>query len=114
MRNPCHTSLITDNFPMKPNSFVIINLQTPSERFVGRLIEIGTAGVTLRGLDLGAFEDWMNDITQREESGVRPTTIFFPLHRVEKIMLDENLGGIPSLGNTFLTKVGSSVEKFLE
>ena len=99
---------------MKPDSFVIINLQMPSERFVGRLIEINVAGVTLRGLDLGAFEDWMNDIARQEESGVRPGTIFFPLHRIEKIMLDENLGGIPSLANTFLTRVGSSVADHLE
>ncbi len=99
---------------MDLNSFVIVNLGNPQERFVGRLIEIGIAGVTLRGLDLNAFDDWMNDIATQEESGVRPTTIFFPLHRIEKMMLDEDIGGIPSLANTFLTKVGASVEDYLE
>ncbi len=99
---------------MDLNSFVTVNLQNPPERFVGRLIEIGIAGITLRGLDLKAFDDWMNDIAQQEESGVRPTTIFFPLHRIEKMMLDEDIGGIPSLANTFLTKVGASVKDYLE
>ncbi len=99
---------------MLENSFVVINLQNPSERFVGRLIEIGLSGVTIRGVDLKAFDDWMNDITHEEESGVRPTTSFYPLHRIEKIMLDEDVGGIPSLANTFLTKVGASIQDYLE
>jgi hypothetical protein len=99
---------------MNIGSIVIINLQSPSERFFGRLLEITTAGVTARGIDLNAFEDWMNHITTHEESGVRPTTIFFPLHRVEKILLDEGIGAIPSLSDTFLTKVGSAVQEHLE
>jgi hypothetical protein len=56
----------------------------------------------------------MNHITQHEESGVQPTTIFFPLHRIEKIMLDEGIGAIPSLSDTFLTTVGVAVTEHLE
>jgi hypothetical protein len=99
---------------MRPNSIVVINLQSPKERFFGRLIEISSAGATVRGIDLNAFDDWMNHINRHEESGVQPTTIFFPLHRVEKIILDEGIGAIPSLSDTFLTKVGTSVEDHLE
>lgn len=99
---------------MKTNSIVIINLQGPKERFFGRLIEISTSGVTVRGVDLSALDDWMNHIVGHEETGVHPTTIFFPLYRVEKIMLDEAVGEIPSLSDAFLTKVGSPVEEFLE
>lgn len=99
---------------MKLNSIVIVNLQGPKERFFGRLLDIATVGVTVRGIDLNAFEDWMSDINYREESGVQPTTIFFPLHRIEKIIQDEGIGAIPSLADTFLTKVGSAVEDHLE
>lgn len=99
---------------MKLNSIVIVNLQGPKERFFGRLIDITSPGITVRGIDLNAFEDWMAHITQREESGVQPTTIFFPLHRIEKIILDEGIGAIPSLSDTFLTKVGSAVQDHLE
>ena len=99
---------------MKPNSIVVVNLQSPKERFFGRLIEISASGVTVRGIDLNAFDDWMNHINHREESGLQPTTIFFPLHRVEKIILDEGIGAIPSLSDTFLAKVGMSVEDNLE
>ena len=99
---------------MQPNSLVIVSLHSPRERFFGRLKEIGGPGVTLRGLDLRSFDDWMNDVSNDEESGVQPSTIFFPLHRVEKIMLDEDMGGIPSLANTFLTKTGASIDDYLE
>jgi hypothetical protein len=99
---------------MKLNSIVIVNLQGPKERFFGRLLEITTPGVTVRGIDINAFEDWMDNITHHEESGVQPTTIFFPLHRIEKIILDEGIGAIPSLSDTFLTKVGSAMQEHLE
>src|SRR5678816_2934938 len=77
---------------MKTNSIVVVNLQSPKERFFGRLIEISTSGVTVRGIDLNSFYDWINHVNSHEESGVQPTTIFFPLHRVEKIILDEGIG----------------------
>lgn len=99
---------------MKLNSIVIVNLQSPKERFFGRLIDIIPPGITVRGIDLNAFEDWMAHITHHEESGVQPTTMFFPLHRIEKIIMDEGIGAIPSLSDTFLTTVGSAVEDHLE
>ena len=99
---------------MKLDSIVIVNLQSPKERFFGRLLEITPPGVTVRGIDINAFEDWMDHITHHEESGVQPTTIFFPLHRIEKIILDEGIGAIPSLSDTFLTKVGTAVSDHLE
>ena len=93
---------------------MIVNLQNPKERFFGRLLDITPTGVTVRGIDIHAFEDWMDDITHREESGVQPTTTFFPLHRIEKIIMDEGIGAIPSLSDTFLTKVGTTVQDHLE
>lgn len=99
---------------MKLNSIVIVNLQSPRERFFGRLMDMAMHGVTVRGIDLNAFADWMDHITHREESGVQPTTVFFPIHRIEKIIMDEGIGAIPSFADTFLTKVGSAVEGHLE
>ena len=93
---------------------MIVNLQNPKERFFGRLLDITPTGVTVRGIDINAFEDWMDDVTHREESGVQPTTTFFPLHRIEKIIMDEGIGAIPSLSDTFLTKVGTTVQDHLE
>ena len=99
---------------MKLNSIVIVNLQEPRERFFGRLLDIATHGITVRGIDLNAFEDWMDHISHREESGVQPTTVFYPIHRIEKIILDEGIGAIPSLSDTFLTRIGAAVSEYLE
>ena len=76
--------------------------------------DLNDAGMPRSADDLNAFEDWMDHITHREESGVQPNTVFFPIHRIEKIILDEGIGVIPSLSDTFLTKVGSAVEEHLE
>src|SRR5262245_47464040 len=99
---------------MKMDSIVIVNLQNPKARCFGRLVDITSPGVTSRGIDINAFEDWMDHITHREETGVQPTTVFFPIHRIEKIIMDEGIGAIPSLSDTFLTKVGSAGEDHLE
>ena len=68
---------------MNLNSIVIVNLHSPRERFFGRLLDVATYGITVRGIDLNAFEDWMAHITRREESGVQPNTVFFPMKRKE-------------------------------
>lgn len=99
---------------MKIGSIVVMNLNSPKQRFFGRLIELHPSGITVRGIDLDAFGDWMTHVAGQEDSGVQPATTFFPLHRVEKMVLDENNGSIPSLSNAFLTRVGSAVEKYLE
>lgn len=98
---------------MKPGSIVIVNLRHPVERILGRVIEVSAPGLTLRGLDLGAFEDWIDDV-RRGEAGVSPSTMFLPMHRIEKVMLDEGLGGTPSLANTFSERVGANIDAYLE
>ena len=71
---------------MKVDSIVVMNLTAPTQRFFGRLIDLNPSGITIRGVDLDAFDDWMDNIATDEESGVKPTTTFFPLHRVEKMV----------------------------
>jgi hypothetical protein len=40
-------------------------------------------------------------------------TLFFPMLRIERIALDEARGSIPSLAETFETKVGRSLLEYL-
>ena len=98
---------------MNPGSIVVVNLRHPVERILGRLIEVTTSGVTIRGLDVGAFEDWIHEI-QRGENGVCPSTVFLPMHRIEKMMMDEAVGAVPSLSDTFMGRVGVSIFDHLE
>jgi len=99
---------------MKAGAIVVVNLRSPVERVFGRLIEINPAGVLIRGLDLAAFEDWIEDVASAYETGVGPSTTFFPMHRIDKLILDENLGGAPSLANTFRERTNADIDIYLE
>ena len=99
---------------MKIHSIVIATLTSPKQRFLGKLLEITPAGITIRGVDLDAFEDWINHIAAKEESGVQASTTFFPLYRVEKMILDDSLGAIPSFSHAFLMRAGNPIEEYLE
>jgi hypothetical protein len=41
------------------------------------------------------------------------TTVFYPMHRVERIASDERSGSIPSLADRFSAKVGLSIQEYL-
>ena len=99
---------------MTPGAIVIVNLASPTERVVGQLLSVGPAGITVRGIDLNALEDWIANVRDQDELGVRPATVFFPLHRVDKMILDEGSQGIPSLAEMFLMRTGSPMTRHLE
>lgn len=76
------------------------------------MLDLNPAGVTLRGLELSAFDDWLNQVAAEEPLGL--ATTFYPLHRVERIALDEPVGDIPSLANTFSQKIGLTLLQYLD
>jgi hypothetical protein len=104
----CQFSLGRD---MEAGSIVIVSLHSPREKFWGRLLDLTVAGVTVRGLDLNAFEDWIRQFGGEEATGL--TTVFYPLHRIERIVLDEPEGIIPSLKERFQQKSGLSLDGYL-
>ena len=42
------------------------------------------------------------------------STTFFPIHRVERVTLDESVGSVLSLAETFEARVGKDVWTYLE
>jgi hypothetical protein len=98
---------------MQPNSIVVVSLHSPKEKFWGQVVEISTAGVTLRGVDLSSFDDFLREVVHPEGERMGLPTVFFPLLRVERIALDESRGSIPSMADMFHRKVGLSVAEFL-
>lgn len=98
---------------MKPGSFVVVYLVNPKERYWGALQDLTPAGATLRGLDIASFDDWCRQVAARAEAAIGLTTMFFPILRIEKIILDEASGGGRSMRQTFEQIVGSSVEEYL-
>ena len=98
---------------MDPHSVVVVSLHSPKERVWGKLIDISNAGVSLRGIDLGGFDDFISQVLHPEGDRIGLPTLFFPMLRVERIALDEARGSIPSLAQVFEKKVGRSLTEYL-
>jgi len=91
---------------MKIGSFVLVHLANPREKFWGLLEHCDSSGVTVRGLAVEGFEDWVREIVREASPTFSPSTVFFPLHRVERISLDESIGEAVSLSERFRRTVG--------
>lgn len=98
---------------MELHSIVIVSLHDPKERIWGELLALSQAGVTVRGIDLNSFDDFIRQVRSADESTVGMAMIFFPMARIERIALDEARGSIPSLAQTFERQVGRSVLEYL-
>jgi hypothetical protein len=98
---------------MQPHSIVVVSLHSPKERVWGELVDISQAGVTMRGIDLGSFDDFVIQVKNPEGDRVGLATLFFPMVRIERIALDEARGSIPSLAAMFEKKVGRSLADYL-
>jgi hypothetical protein len=99
---------------MEPHSIVVVSLHSPKERVWGELLEVSTAGVTVRGIDLSAFDDFVRQVLHPEGDRIGLPTLFFPMLRIERIALDEARGSIPSMAEMFERKVGRSLANYLE
>jgi hypothetical protein len=87
-----------------PGAAVLVTLSSPREKFWGVLLEVSAAGLSLRGLDLNSFEDFVHLVRAGEPAS--PAAVFFPMHRVERMEADEHSGDIPSLKERFQEKTG--------
>jgi hypothetical protein len=98
---------------MEINSIVVVSLHTPREKVWGELLALNTAGITMRGIDLNSFDDFVRQVLHPEGDRVGLPTLFFPMQRVERISLDEPSGSIPSMADVFEQKVGHSLKEYL-
>ena len=98
---------------MDLNSIVVISLHSPKEKLWGELLALHPAGVTLRGIDLNSFDDFIRQVRDPEGDPIGLPTVFFPMNRIERISLDEALGSIPSLADVFAQKTGTRLADYL-
>lgn len=98
---------------MEPHSIVVVSLHTPKEKLWGELLDISTAGMTIRGIDLSSFDDFVSQVLHPEGERMGLPTLFFPMMRIERIALDEPRGSVPSLAEVFEKKVGRSLVEYL-
>jgi hypothetical protein len=93
----------------EPGSTVLVTLHSPRQKFFGVLLKLAAAGVELRGVPLESLEDLARQIRAGEQAGA--STLFFPMHRVERMELDAPMEEIPSLGTTFAARAGRGVKE---
>jgi hypothetical protein len=98
---------------MKPEAYVVAYLHSPRERWWGMMRSITPAGVTLRGLSLDSFEPWARAVARREDTGIAPTTVFFPMHRIERLDEDESTLSVASHADRFREWTGEDVRLHL-
>jgi hypothetical protein len=98
---------------MMTGNFVLVHLSAPREKFWGLLEQSDVRGVTVRGLSVDGFEEWLREIAREGSPTFSPATVFFPLHRVERISMDETLGEAVSLADRFRRQIGKDPRIFL-
>lgn len=98
---------------MDAGALVIVHLVNPSEKYWGILVSLGVPGATVRGINLSSFDDWVNAVAYEDEPALGLATVFFPLHRLERIFVDEQIGQVESLAQTFERRVGISFHEYL-
>lgn len=98
---------------MEAGALVIVHLVNPTEKYWGVLVSLGVPGATVRGINLSTFDDWINAVAYEEEPALGLVTVFFPLHRLERIFLDEQIGQVESLAQAFERRVGISFQEYL-
>jgi len=99
---------------MENGTIVILNLENPKEKILGKLITILPAGIVIKGLNVNSFQEWVNQFTRpRESHAIVPATVFFPMHRVTSCCLDEDLGDVPSFSSQFKEKTREAIDRIL-
>jgi len=92
----------------EPGTPVLVYLHSPREKVFGVLVSLQPAGVAVRGIELSAFEDWMRQ-EARGERGLGLLTLFYPMHRVERVEKDETVGDLEGIADRFRRETGRSV-----
>ena len=95
---------------------VIAYLGAPREQVFGAVLSINSAGMTLRCITLASVEDWMRELTADSEGGTQSfglSTTFYPMHRIEKVVVDESAHGAQSIQDWFLARMGFSFDEYI-
>ena len=103
-----------DEPDLRPGVAVLAYLREPGEKLWGVLRRIDPAGLTIEGVDLGSFDDWVAQVERQEEPVVGPSILFVPMARVEKVLLDRPSGNLPSLAERFERRTGRRVQDVLD
>jgi hypothetical protein len=110
---PRRTEVGLNAYALHEGTPVILFLRDPRDKVWGLLISLGAAGVVIRGMDLRTFEEWLRQVARRDEDALGPATMFYPMHRVERMERDESVGMVVSFCDRFHREVGLTVNEVM-
>lgn len=90
---------------------VIAILHSPREKLFGTLEEINGAGLFMRAVELGYFDDWSRAIVSGEPH-LPMSDYFLPMWRVERVSRDESTADSLSLAEQFEQRTGRKLSDF--
>lgn len=90
---------MNDPCAVETGALVLVHCHSPREKLWGVVVRLDALGVVVRGLDLATVEDWLRQTISGDEPLIGPSTVFVPMHRVERIYLDESSGGAEGIGD---------------
>jgi hypothetical protein len=93
-----------DSQPFLTGAMVVVTLGNPRDKFWGMILALAPEGLSLSGIELASFEDFIAMVKDGESFS--PAVVFFPMHRIERIELDLPDGSLLSLSQRFLAKTG--------
>ena len=99
---------------MEPGSLVVVNCLNPPEKMWGKMVRLDALGIVLRGLNLHSLEDWLTQEKTGEDAFIAPSTVFIPMHRIERIYIDETTRVAKSFGDRFADACGVDVRVALD
>jgi hypothetical protein len=89
---------------------VVVTLGNPREKTWGMVLSLAPEGLSLTGIELASFEDFV--LLVKAGEAFSPAVIFFPMHRIERIDLDLPDGNLPSVSQRFSAKTGLDAAAF--
>lgn len=96
-------------FDLVPGSPVVLYLHEPKEKIWGLLVSISAPGIVVRGIDIAVFDDWMRQEMRGDEPLIGLVTSFYPIHRLERMELDQTIGPLNSYADRFREETGKTV-----
>ena len=96
----------------RPGALVLVSLQSPREKFFGTILSLAPFGLVLCGIPLDSIDDFIAQL--REGEHVHPPTLFFPMHRIERLEVDQHSGEFPSITERFQAKSGRRAQEIFQ
>jgi hypothetical protein len=84
---------------------VVAVLHSPREKLLAKIDSIDPAGIFVRSIDLGYFDDWCRGVNEGGDH-LTMSDNFYPMWRVERVTKDEGDWSVPSMAEQFETRTG--------